>query len=287
MISTQTNAKKTRGRVGIAAISTLVIMCSMLTACGGTTKMNSDFAGGDGSVSSPYQIETAEQLDKVREHLDSSFILESDIDLSSYDNWSPIGTFESLSDKPEDAEVPNPEVAFTGNFDGNGHMISHVTVNEPQSMAVGLFGCVAGTETAPTSIKNLKVSDVSITGGYLVGGAAGLQFTYCTIENVSLEGKNALQGCQGVGGVVGTGFSLIKDCTATADITVLGDDGASAGIVVGGATYSSITGCTASGGSISAEGNACWGIGSICGAPYASSEITDCSAHNITISATG
>jgi len=39
---------------------------------------------------------------------------------------------------------------------------------------------------------------------------------------------------QGIGGIVGTGFDLISDCTATADITVTGDDGACAGLIAGG-----------------------------------------------------
>ena len=37
----------------------------------------------------------------------------------------------------------------------------------------------------------------------------------------------------GIGGIVGTGFDLISDCSATAEITVLGDDGACAGVIAG------------------------------------------------------
>jgi hypothetical protein len=40
-------------------------------------------------------------------------------------------------------------------------------------------------------------------------------------------------------------------------------------------------------GTITAEGNACWGFGGICGAPYAAAEITNCTAKNITLNITG
>ena len=87
------------------------------------------FEGGDGTIDNPWQIATAEQLDLVREDLGAHYILTGDIDLAGYDNWEPIGTFQSLSDAPEDAEVPHPDYAFTGTFDGDGHIISNLTVN--------------------------------------------------------------------------------------------------------------------------------------------------------------
>lgn len=114
-----------------------------------------------------------------------------------------------------------------------------------------------------------------------------MQYQGCTVENISLTGENSIQGCQGIGGIVGTGFDWIRDCTASVDITVLDDDGACAGIIAGGTTYSSLTGCYADGGSITAEGNACWGLGGICGAPYGAAEITDCTAEDITITVSG
>ena len=86
-----------------------------------SSELLSIFEEGDGTAKSPYQITTAEQLDQVRNYLDKHFILTEDIDLSGYENWEPIGMFQPLSEKEEDAETANPKVAFTGNFDGNGH----------------------------------------------------------------------------------------------------------------------------------------------------------------------
>lgn len=46
---------------------------------------SAQFAGGTGSESDPYIIETAEQLNEVRNHLDGNhFRLNADIDLTDY-----------------------------------------------------------------------------------------------------------------------------------------------------------------------------------------------------------
>ncbi|MDO5549906.1 MAG: GLUG motif-containing protein [Lachnospiraceae bacterium] len=248
---------------------------------------DSNFTGGSGTAEDPYQISTAEELDRIHDHLTENFILISDIDLSGYENWIPIGEFQSKSDKPEDAEVPKPEVAFSGTFDGNGHAIKNVNVNAPQSMAAGLFGCVMGTDDKAAYIRNLTVENVNVNGAFLVGGVVGLQFMNCTVEEISLRGKNVVQGMQGVGGIVGTSFDWIRNCDAVADITVLGEGGACAGIIAGGTTFSSISGCTAEGGSISAADNGIWGIGGICGAPYGAAEIADCEVKDVAIAVTG
>ena len=78
------------------------------------------------------------------------------------------------------------------------------------------------------------LKDVNVSGVYLVGGAVGLQFMNCPVSDIHLVGNNHLSGMQGIGGIVGTGFDLISECSATAEITVLGDDGACAGLIAGG-----------------------------------------------------
>ena len=234
------------------------------------------FAGGAGTAEDPWQIATAEQLDRLREDLTAHYVLAADVDLSGYENWTPIGAFQSKSDAPEDAEVPHPDYAFTGSFDGAGHTISNLTISGEAPMGVGLFGCAAGAENGASFIGHFTLQNVTVSGMYLVGGAVGLQFMNCPVSDVHLVGENDLRGMQGIGGIVGTGFDLISDCSATADITVLGDDGACAGLIAGGTTMSSIRSCTVTGGSITAEGNKTWGFGALCGAPWGAAEIGDC-----------
>jgi len=245
------------------------------------------FAGGSGSAEDPWKIATAEQLDLIRDNLAGHYILISDIDLSSYENWMPIGTFQPRSDAPEDAEVPHPDYAFTGTFDGAGHTISNLTISCEAPMGAGLFGCASGTESNAASIGHFTLKDVNVSGFYLVGGAVGLQFMNCPVSDIHLEGDNKLTGMQGIGGIVGTGFDLISDCSATADVIVSGDDGACAGLIAGGTTMSSIKNCQVTGGSITAEGNATWGFGALCGAPWGAAEITDCKVSGTLITVNG
>ena len=245
------------------------------------------FAGGTGTAEDPWQISTAEQLYRIHDDLTAHYILIADIDLSAYENWTPIGAFQSLSDAPEDAEVPHPDYAFTGTFNGDGHTISNLTVSSDAPMGAGLFGCAAGTENGAAYIRNFTLKNVNVSGFYLVGGAVGLQFMNCPVSDIHLVGENTLTGMQGIGGIVGTGFDLISNCSATADIIVQGDDGACAGLIAGGTTMSSVKNCEVTGGKITAEGNATWGFGALCGAPWGAAEITDCKVSGTVITVSG
>lgn len=245
------------------------------------------FAGGTGTAEDPWQISTAEQLYRIHDDLTAHYILIADIDLSAYENWTPIGAFQSLSDAPEDAEVPHPDYAFTGTFNGDGHTISNLTVSSDAPMGAGLFGCAAGTENGAAYIRNFTLKNVNVSGFYLVGGAVGLQFMNCPVSDIHLVGENTLTGMQGIGGIVGTGFDLISNCSATADIIVQGDDGACAGLIAGGTTMSSVKNCEVKDGKITADGNATWGFGALCGAPWGAAEITDCKVSGTVITVSG
>lgn len=250
-------------------------------------KTNTLFAGGTGTAEDPWQISTAEQLYRIHDDLTAHYILIADIDLSAYENWTPIGAFQSLSDAPEDAEVPHPDYAFTGTFNGDGHTISNLTVSSDAPMGAGLFGCAAGTENGAAYIRNFTLKNVNVSGFYLVGGAVGLQFMNCPVSDIHLVGENTLTGMQGIGGIVGTGFDLISNCSATADIIMQGDDGACAGLIAGGTTMSSVKNCEVTDGKIIAEGNATWGFGALCGAPWGAAEITDCKVSGTVITVSG
>ena len=263
----------------------MVVALAMLLSAAAAAE--SGFAGGSGTREDPWQISTAEQLQLIRENLAGHYVLTADIDLSGYENWEPLGAFQPLSDAPEDAEVPHPDYAFTGTFDGAGHTISNLTVASASPMGAGLFGCASGTENGEAYIGNFTLENINVSGFYLVGGAVGLQFMGCKVSDIALKGENQLSGSQGIGGIVGTAFDLISNCTATADITVAGDGGACAGLIAGGTTMSSLANCEAVGGSVIAEGNAIWGIGAVCGAPWGAAEITACKATGTSIAVSG
>src|SRR5699024_619962 len=87
-----------------------------------------DFAGGSGTAADPYLIETAEQLDKVRDYRTSHFKLMADIDLgvapyNQGEGWEPIG----MNGQP-----------FGGTFDGDNKTISNLKINRPNENDIGL-----------------------------------------------------------------------------------------------------------------------------------------------------
>ena len=78
------------------------------------------------------------------ENLTGTFCLGNDIDLAGV-SWIPIG---------------DPSAPFSGVLDGNGHVISNLTLTSG-TMYVGLFGY-----TSNAQFRNIVILGVSITGTY-------------------------------------------------------------------------------------------------------------------------
>ncbi|WP_440945046.1 sirohydrochlorin chelatase [Methanosarcina sp. T3] len=249
------------------------------------------FAGGNGTEESPYQIATAEQLDQVRNYLDKDFVLTADLDLSGYENWEPIGTFQPLSDDPEDEETPDPELAFTGTFNGSGYTISNLTINQPEGMAIGLFGCVAGEQEDPIHIYDLTLENADVTGNFCVGGVVGFQYADSILENINLTGDNRVQGNIYAGGIlggsdIGGGSAELRDCNAAADIALLGDAASSAGVLGGALNACSVIDCTATG-TVTAKGENYFALGGLIGGVFEGIEVINCHADDVSITACG
>ncbi|KQX44641.1 S-layer homology domain-containing protein [Paenibacillus sp. Root444D2] len=176
---------------------------------------------GTGTEADPYIIATPEQLDGVRENMGylEHYRLKNDIDLSGYPNWVPIGT----SNAP-----------FYGHLDGNGKIISGLTITSVGGN-VGLFGRTWTT----SSIKNTKLRNVNITGGYSVGGLVGTNTGI--IENCSVTGT--VSGEYYVGGLVGgSGAMEISNSLSSADVSGLNYIGGLAGSLDGTISHSYATG---------------------------------------------
>ena len=288
-------------------VSLLCVFALLLTLCVPAAFAEAVFAGGSGTTDDPYQITTAEQLAAVAENLSASFILTADIDLSG-EAWTPIGSFVAAADSVT-GEDPDPAYAFTGSFDGNGHAISGLKIDKSFAvvgpyMGTGLFGVVMGTsESSPAEIKNLTLKNVDVSGFCLVGAAVGLQGGNSLVDNVDLIGSaNTINGCEGVGGIVGTGADadnyVIQNCdaanvTLTVEPVDLSDYGmaaypaACAGGVFGGLTGGEIENCSAENSLIVATGADVYSIGGIVGAPYGTSAISSCDTENVTIQVDG
>ncbi len=121
-------------------------------------------------------IQTAEEFNNIRNNLNGKYVLINNIDLSSYSEWSPIGT----------ADAP-----FTGTFDGNGNTVSGLSITACNTYA-GLFGYSAGTieNVAVSGSINAVASDnennVAYIGG-IVGYNAGT-ISQC-LNSVSVNGE--------------------------------------------------------------------------------------------------
>ena len=186
-----------------------------------------------------YEVYNANGLlawnEAVQGDLSLNCTLTDDIDLTGKE-WTPIGSY-----------INYVYTGYTGTFDGQGHTIFGLTINQVRD-DVGLIGCI----DKGGIVKNVKLKDVNITGnGYFVGGVAGTN--YGTIENCSVDGT-LTNNRHYLGGVVGDNYGSIIGCSSSGTITGTSPDvGGIGGQSVGGtimACYSvaNIKGRSSSGG---------------------------------------
>lgn len=119
---------------------------------------------------------------------DINITLAKDITLTEV--WTPIG---------------NGNNQYTGTFDGNDHAISGLTIDQSGTQYVGLIGYIG----LGGAVKNLKLTNVNVSGYMSVGAVAG--WNDGTISGCSVSGN--IKGSQSVGGVVGTTCGNVTDCS--------------------------------------------------------------------------
>ena len=184
-------------------------------------------ATGSGTVTDPYQISTAAGLKWFRDKVNNAKTpdetkicveLTEDIDLSG-EEWSPIGIGQG---------VYWGSLSYSGTFDGKGHTIKNLSIDNSSANFVGLFGYVLGG-----TIRNLTVSG-SVKGsghtGGIAGGADGGTFencaNLCVVQSDSTEGGTT-------GGIIGFAHNMnyeliVRDCYNVGSIT-----GRNAGGIIG------------------------------------------------------
>ena len=180
-------------------------------------------SGGDGSSESPFLITTAEELkwyasyvngesgDNVV-HTTACAKLMNNIDLSSVcgegiGNWTPIAKYGIYT--------YNGEHHFDGVFDGNGHTISNLYINDKNGSNLGLLGYVNPT-TKKTSVKNLKMANVQIVGKTDIAAVCTSGFN-ATFENIEVI-SGSIAGLSDIYGISGCRGSA-KNCINRADVT--------------------------------------------------------------------
>lgn len=173
-------------------------------------------------TSGTYSIKTAEELAKLATMTNNGlisvgveFVLGADIDLKDYDNWTPIG---------------NATESFKGKFDGNGYIISNLSINLAITKT-GLFGLTSHAE-----IKNVALESVDIvlngatTSHKHVGGLVGYLGTNSTLTNCYVTGKvDARSKAKIIGGLVGQVYDncVIDSCYSECDVLNVNSMGSS------------------------------------------------------------
>ncbi len=176
-------------------------------------------AAGDNVIS----IQTAEDLAKIgtdsQYPMNGDYILEADIDLSN-SNWTPMGGYigNKGTCNPEEANV------FSGTFDGQGHVISGMTINLSGSIyqenkygQVGLFSVIGSNNGSDyAEVKNLIFTDVNIytdfsDGLAAIGTLAGEVNGYANVSGIAVLNGSLNINRSGVCDTVGAG-GIIGEC---------------------------------------------------------------------------
>ena len=193
-------------------------------------------AGGDGSNANPWQLTDIYGLQGIDSLLAGNdvsgghwFQLANDVDASGTSGWNGGAGFNPIG---------NDTNLFVGDFDGQGHVISHLLINRQQEDAVGLFGRVDHGQ-----IRRVGLADGSITGrdqvGALVGDNAGGDIS-------AVWSSSQVQGRNKVGGLIGYHYYLgqLDQSYASGNVSGSGDE---VGGLVGNNASGSITNAYATG----------------------------------------
>lgn len=153
-------------------------------------------------------IYTADDLKSINNNLNGNYILMNDIDLSSYGNWTPIGTgFEGAG--------------FAGIFDGNGYAIKHMSIDDSSVFKgsygyqyAGLFATIKGA-----TIKNIRYisglinceKSPCLNAGAVAASSYGSTISGCaSYVNISYKyGEPTSQVYSGVAGISFSGGGII------------------------------------------------------------------------------
>ena len=214
-----------------------------LTTCLLALPVQAQYSGGSGTADDPYQIATAEDLmllGETPDDYDKHFILTADIDLDPDLPGGKVFHRAVIAPDTNADKSGHQGFAFNGVFEGNGHMISHLTVEGTSYL--GLFGQLSTVAT----VKTLNLTDARITGSAgAIGIVVGENFGDVTGVHVS----GVVTGRMAVGGVAGRNAGLgweaggyLQDCSSAATVTGHEDVG---GVV--GDNRGSVTHCHSSG----------------------------------------
>lgn len=210
---------------------TIVIALVWLSSFGSIFAANGNFGGGNGTSSNPYLIEDVSDLIAVNQGLNEAYKLVNNIDLGDYVFTGSVIAKYYDSDSYD---------SFSGLFDGDGHTISNLTIDNLGEAHIGLFGSIKGDRYFNSIIKNLTLSNVNINGNTsggrvaaLVGSATRADITNCHVigGNVDFDLGSYYNGSGALAG------GLFADChvqeSSARNVTLSGAANCNVGGLVG------------------------------------------------------
>ena len=150
------------------------------------------------------QISDAAGLVAISNDLAGDYVLTADITLEG--SWTPIGT---------------EAAPFTGTFNGQGHTVKGLKINDTAYNYAGLFGYVNGGTLTDVRIEAARIEaaqHVGILVGRLTGGASASK----VMTSGYVSGNDHVGG---IAGDAGDGSSTISNCLSTAYVYSTGYQG--------------------------------------------------------------
>ena len=225
----------------------LWLVCAAVVCVFGGTVFGQPW-DGNGVEGDPYLIYDACDMQAIGAEVnywDAHFKLMADIDMNEIE-YNIIAANISSSKWIFEGEY------FVGSFDGDGHVIKNLTINDINQSYIGLFGYIGtGGE-----IKNLKLENINLEGFSYLGAVAGKSkgsiincFSETYIQsyygfagglvgendgNVSLSSSfSTVKGCVDLGGLVGWNDGTIDKCDSKGVVRINIQNGGSIGGLVG------------------------------------------------------
>lgn len=205
-----------------------------------------DVFSGEGTVESPYIIDSLDELEKIKTVLqtgyffkDKYFKLSTDLTLPS--DWEPIG---ALKDGTNETDSGINICPFSGNLDGAGHTVTVSEGGKP------LLGYVREASVSNLKIYGKKIAGYGLIDNYTVDygtdgdSGSGVPNT-CNITNVTILSGTSIQKAGFVGGYASGGNSVnIRNCTVQRGVTIGYDKSERSIGSFGGSFNGTISGCS-------------------------------------------
>lgn len=213
--------------ISVAGIKNYIDMHNQ-TIWDGSTTVEGGWSSfkGNGSKEHPYKITTAKQLawlsytSQTDTFLGKYFELDADITLNHYNAQGIMNETESYTDLDgtgdslvldQDAThkwipIGNEDYPFAGSFDGKGHMIYGLLLNELHDYQ-GLFGlCSSESRIINTNLMCATLNTSCSYVGGIVGKSEGL-VDKCSVYSAMVRGIKYIGGIAGEANVVSNSFS--------------------------------------------------------------------------------